>query len=274
MYTIHGKDPILFHKASSKICDVAIHLHDVYEIFQAQSDNIRYYIEGHAYDLNQGDIIITNMKEVHRPITLDNGYYNRRFIQFRPELFHSFFDELNPLSIFEHRKKGTMNCFRIKNNSILNDLLNAIEHCSDAPLELIKRKTYMIQLFIELYRDFNSRSKSDTLHIDSKALEIKKYIDEHFTDKLTLESLSQIHYLDKYYMCHLFKTNIGFTIVEYMQSKRIQLAKQLIQEGQPIQSVATDCGFSEYSNFYRTFKKLVQESPKSYQKKMKQNNRE
>jgi AraC-like DNA-binding protein len=70
--------------------------------------------------------------------------------------------------------------------------------------------------------------------------------------------------MDKYYMCHLFKKTTGFSLLEYVQSKRIQYAKILLHKGVNISEASRQCGFEEYSNFYKTFKKLVKLSPKQY----------
>ena len=51
---------------------------------------------------------------------------------------------------------------------------------------------------------------------------------------------------------------------EYVQSKRIQHAKLLIHQGVGIMDASRRCGFDEYSNFYKIFKKLVNMSPKQY----------
>jgi AraC-like DNA-binding protein len=70
--------------------------------------------------------------------------------------------------------------------------------------------------------------------------------------------------MDKYYLCHLFKDVTGFSLLEYVQSKRIQQAKMLITQGTGIMEAARMSGFDEYSNFYKTFSKLVKMPPKKY----------
>ncbi|MCH4887015.1 AraC family transcriptional regulator [Acidaminobacter sp. JC074] len=260
MNTIYSSDKYKFHKESSKKCDVSIHLHDVYEIYQAESDNIRYFIEGNYYDLNKGDIIITNMKELHRPITIDDKDYKRRFIQFKPEAFESFFEDLNPLTIFDRRPLGLYNCFKYTDK--LNRLFDTIEACSDNPIGKLEMKNLLVQIFVELYKVYEEKEKPKDL--DSRILKVKEDLDQHFTHDFNLEDFSKKHFMDKYYLSHLFKEQTGFTLLEYIQSKRIQLAKTMIKNDHLMTEVAETCGFKDYSNFYRVFKKITKSSPRDY----------
>jgi len=126
----------------------------------------------------------------------------------------------------------------------------------------------LIQLFVELdtlYQSINPGSEY-SLNTDPRILPIIEYLNKEYAQPFSLDKLSRKYYIDKYYLSHLFKENTGFTIYEYVQSKRIQKAKSLIQEGEPISKVSTECGFLDYSNFYKAFKKLVQMSPSNYKR--------
>jgi len=260
----HSSENFSFQRISSPKCDVEIHIHDTYEIYQALSGNIKYFIEGNCYKLNIGDIIITNTKEVHRPTTINESVYERRFIQFQPEIFEFFFDNFNPLAIFDSRPKGTHNCFQVNNNSTINQLFNRIELCSDDAVGKLEIKALLIQLFIELYKQYDDKKILEGQIIDPRILRVKEDLDNHFTHDFTLDQFSKKHYMDKYYLSHLFKEVTGFTILEYIHSKRIQFAKQLIKENKQMTEVAHLCGFNDYSNFYRAFKKITNYSPKDY----------
>ncbi len=94
-------------------CNIEIHLHSAFEIFMATTDNIRYYIEGQTYDLQAGDLIITNTSEIHRPSIIDTNPYGRKFILFNPSVFSEYLKDAYPVfSIFTERKKGFFNHLR------------------------------------------------------------------------------------------------------------------------------------------------------------------
>ena len=80
--------------------------------------------------------------------------------------------------------------------------------------------------------------------------------------KISLSDLEQQLYINKYYLCHLFKKNTGFTVFEYISNKRVMRAKQLLSKGVPVIEACYSVGFSDYSNFYKVFKRVTGIPPK------------
>ena len=58
-------------------------------------------------------------------------------------------------------------------------------------------------------------------------------------------------------MCHTFKKQTGITIKEFMNTRKITKAKQMLSEGADIMGLCYECGFNDYSTFYKAFKKLT-----------------
>lgn len=264
-------DPLAIGHNTSKQCDVEIHLHDGYEIFQALSPNIRYFVEGNAYDMSMGDVVITSTKEIHRPITINDGVYSRRFIHFNPEIIQLFKDlPYSPLNFFDRRKPGLGNYIPIPSDDLerINALFLEIENSlQDAtPRRLYQSRLCLLQLLqaLELLHQSSATVAYSPEFNDPRIKEVRTYLDEHFTNKFDLQTISNYHHIDKYHLSHLFKSSTGFSLLEYVQSKRIQKAKSLMIENLSISEISRLCGFDDYTNFYKTFKKLVQESPKHY----------
>lgn len=274
VYADYTKDFIFEHN-KTKTCEVSIHLHDTYEIFMAMSENVLYNIEGFSYELKAGDIIITNEKELHRPIITNNEDYERIFLQFKPYAFAPFFnDDYDALAIFKNRNLGQNNLFpasEVKNmqvDKLFNDIEKLYNESSAKNLVLIK--TLIVQMLVKLESiHVNSNEWAEShLQINRRVASIINDLNESFSKPFSLEKLSERHYMDKYYLCHLFKENTGFSLLEYIQSKRIQHAKMLIHQGVNITEASRLSGFEEYSNFYKTFKKLMKISPKDFKEKM------
>lgn len=83
------------------------------------------------------------------------------------------------------------------------------------------------------------------------------YIDMHFSDNLTIDSLADYLGLTKYYFCHIFKQLTGMTPVSYINYIRCRKAKGLLSSGKcaNVSDAAEQCGFSNLSYFTRTYKK-------------------
>lgn len=258
-------------------CSVDIHLHDACEVFMALTSDIRYYIEGTYYDMKQGDIIITNDKEVHRPTMTKEHAYDRMYIMFRPDLFEPLTPYNLPLfNIFIERQKGRQNLIRSGHPLYPRAklLFERSVNLNNAPTvkERFEQQLLVMELFITLDTMHKDQYDAATYHseastpIDQRVEKILHDISQHFNEPYDLNALATRHFMDRYYMCHLFKTHTGFSIMEYIQSKRIRYAKELLMQNTlNMSEISQRVGYDDYSNFYKTFRKLTGVSPKSYQ---------
>ena len=65
-------------------------------------------------------------------------------------------------------------------------------------------------------------------------------------------------------IAHLFKEKYGLPIHQYIIKKRLSLCKDALLNNEEITEICLLCGFSDYSSFYRAFKKEYGLSPKQY----------
>jgi YesN/AraC family two-component response regulator len=261
------------HSLTDTPSDIATHIHDSYELFHFMSGDVTYYIEGQAYKLKPRDMIITNTRELHRIVFNSTTRYERRFIQFKPEYVSAFqTEDYNMLNFIEKRKLGYFNKIsaRDMHSNKIDEFWDKIESYTsdDSPENHIYIKTLFIQMLVKINKLFskNSDNLSCSFEYDDKIISILDYINKNIDIKLTLDHLEQMFYVNKYYLCHIFKMNTGFTVVEYITYKRITKAQELLCTGIPILEVSDAVGFGDYSNFYKAFKKITGVSPKKYLK--------
>lgn len=69
--------------------------------------------------------------------------------------------------------------------------------------------------------------------------------------------LAEHFFLSESYICRIFKLSTGTTINKYITARRISIAKSLLSNGLSINDVCIKCGFNDYSNFLKAFKKAV-----------------
>ena len=94
------------------------------------------------------------------------------------------------------------------------------------------------------------------------------YINEHFTEPLTLEVLSAQCGVSVSTLSHDFMRYTHHSVYNYILYRRIMLAKQKLFEQLSLSDIALLCGFGDYSNFLRAFKKIAGLSPKEYRKQI------
>lgn len=105
----------------------------------------------------------------------------------------------------------------------------------------------------------------------SKSLE---YINQHYADDLTLTEIAGYIGLNETYFSHLFKKTTGVNFTDYVNSLRIDKAKEILRtEDYSIYQVAEKVGYTNISYFSRIFKQWVGVGPFEYKKSSKNSDR-
>jgi len=245
------------------------HVHDTYELYLFISGDAKYIVEGNSYDLNKYDLMLTNRKEVHSTIFSSDKQYEKVSIHIKPSFLSEFISkDFNPFNFFENRPMGTNNKINgdlvVKNNltGIVYELSYYYTH-RDLPENVIMLKVKTIELLIKISNILNFHYTAANVQND-KIKNLIIYVNENISKKLTLEELSKEFFLSVTYISEIFKKSTGQTFNEYVAQKRVVLSKSLISKNFKFDQIAKLCGFNDYSNFYRTFKKITGISPSEF----------
>ncbi len=121
---------------------------------------------------------------------------------------------------------------------------------------------YLTQLLTRTEHTLNKDSKT------SKAAHLlQAYLDEHYTEDISLDDLSQLVFLSSKYISDMFRSEVGVTITDYITAKRIERAKQmLLNSGTKIYEIADQLGFHDVKYFNKVFKKQIGISPLQFRK--------
>lgn len=270
-YLYNDSNFTCYYSYNEYATNVDTHIHNCYEIYYYISGNLTYHVEGQSYKLKKNDIIITNARELHRIVFDSPSAYERKFIQFKPEYVSAFQNEgYSILNFLDKRKLGHHNKIDAEDvtaNGI--DLMwMKIEKCykEKTSENEILLKALFVQMLIEIKKIFakNKEAIIDSIEYDEKIIDILNYINKNIEEKITLGSLEKKFHLNKYYLCHLFKKNTGFSVVEYIIYKRIMRAEELIVSGMSVIQASNEVGFGDYTNFYKAFKRILGISPQKY----------
>jgi AraC-like DNA-binding protein len=123
------------------------------------------------------------------------------------------------------------------------------------------------ELLVMLNRACEGRKQAlprPDVHISTLVKTVSRYLDAHLSDPVTLDELSRAVFLSKYYLERVFRRETGVSIYQMLQQKRMILARNLMREGLSLTSIAMQCGFSEYSGFYKAFRNEYGMSPREY----------
>ncbi len=101
---------------------------------------------------------------------------------------------------------------------------------------------------------------------------IRRYIDNHFKEDLTLDHLAQLAHLNKYYLSHSFRREFGTSPINYLISRRVEESRFLLRKtDHSLSLIAEILGFSSLSYFSQCFRRVEGISPTEYRKQNRQN---
>lgn len=252
---------------------VPIELHNFYELYFFISGDITFFVDGKAYELLEKDMMIINNDELHRAAPNSKKPYERIVIHFNKDYLNGFCDdEYHILDFITKRKVGNGNFIPGEdvNKSNIWNLISNIENTIQKKPKFyeVLIKTYFIQLLFEIKSLYDNilQNEIKDKEYDERITEIIEYINSNLKEKITLAEIEKKFYINKFYLCHLFKKTTGFTVLEYVNHKRLTLSKQMLLDGKPVMDTCYEVGFSDYSNFYKMFKRVTGMSPKKFGK--------
>lgn len=259
----------IFHLSDTAKREFTYHYHDFNKILILLSGDVTYHIEGRSYELQPNDIVFVNAGEVHKPIITSNAPYERIVIYVSPDYLDSFQKEKADLNTcFQQAHKEQSHVLRLKSftSSRLNSCIQKLE--ASLTDKDFANELYHEVLFLEFMIELNRATLCDAISYISNTsanktiLSVIEYLNTHLTEDICIDSLAEQFFLSRYYLMHSFKEETGYTIGNYLATKRLILAKEMIAAGKPITEVCYSCGYKNYSTFSRAYKKNFGEAPR------------
>lgn len=259
----------LFYLTDTASKEFEYHYHDFDKITIFLKGNVQYTIEGKSYQLQPYDIVLVSHNDIHKLNVQDSEPYERIVVYISPEFINTYRTADYDLSeCFQKVKKEHTNVLRTHSHA-KNTLVRAVDNLKHSFSDVgYANMLYQKILFLEFMIHLNRATLNeqlefiDTDHCNTKVVELLQYINRNLTTDLNIDDLAARFYVSKYYMMRLFKTETGYTIGNYINYKRLLLAKELIASGEPITQACYDCGFKNYSTFSRAYKSHFRESPR------------
>ncbi len=257
-----------FHLRDSLGQERDFHFHDFYKIVIHLSGLVDYQVERMTYRLRPGDILLIKHHVIHRA-AIDMSQPYERFILY---LDGPYTERAMPgaalLECFEQADRQGR--YLLKPSEQERQRLTAHLETLESSLNdrqfgaQALRDTLVIQLLVLINRISFSQDASPADAVpqyDPKIAQTLSYINENLSQDLTVERLAERVYLSKYHFMRLFKSQTGSTVHAYVRQRRLLYAAQLIRRGVPAGKAAEDCGFEEYSTFFRAFRECFGLSP-------------
>ncbi len=256
----------------------AMHIHDVYEIYMAQSDGVKFLVNDRLYDLERGDVMLFSNKDLHKVSVPDTAPYKRYVITFAPELL---FENARPtlLACFEDVCGSRSHRVRLtpKEQAVLISLMQALQDEQyQTELSELGQQLALCRILVFLNRVYCKRQQQAPMPVRCRDMRIGKvleYIDNNYSQKIALDELSDLCYLNKHYLCRLFKRETGFCMNDYIVYRRLSAAVLMLKKGESVSVTARLCGFTSDTFFITTFKKQFGMTPHQYMRATPETNK-
>ena len=220
--------------------------------------------DGRQYSLKLGDCVFTDCRKTYSHSTSDCLWslsWCHFYAPFMPAIYEKY------------KERGGLPVFHPENQDAFQKIfvqLYELAASSDYIRDMRINESLSALLTLLMQESWNP----DHVAVSKKRMElaaVKAYMDEHYTQKLTLDDLEAQFFINKYYLLKIFKETYGMTISSYLISKRITRAKQLLRFTQmTIDEVGCAVGMDGAGYFSRMFKKAEGISPKEYRKQWQQ----
>ncbi len=234
------------------------------------------HIEGKLYNISEGDMIILNPDELHVTTLTDATYMEKIVLHISNTLLYQFGgDSTVFFDTIAKKRKGLGNLIPaelINSLGISQKVNQCLQFAADGTLESQILLTCLItQLVAQIATLIEKSDPADLYSASSNknANQIIDYINRHYTEEITLNTLANRFHFSKYYISHLFKDCVGVSPYDYLIIRRLYICNNLIRGKHTIKEACFLAGFNNYSNFYRLYKKHFKITPQQFKEQLK-----
>ena len=263
-----------FREEGSCGMSTPVHTHRFLELICCRgSIGSRCIIGSEEYPLNQGDILVVPPGVSHAVLMPEEGHLQKKHyvlwisMEFLAQLAeeYPFFSRypLNRANLL-HTAGTPWEHLELSFRTIVEEW----EH--KAPGWDPNMTATTVQLLVYISRAVSAIS-SQTVQQGSQEKQdllnrLLIYVEANLSEKITLEETAEHFWISTTTLSSLFSKRMGISFYQYVLRRRLREARDQIAQGAPIETAAAKVGFSDYSAFYRAFRREYGMSPRQYRR--------
>ena len=243
----------------------AFHWHERLEIVLPLEHPIHALIDGVWYEAKKGDIIMIGEEKIHA-FRMEEEDVPFLLGQFPYRILLGNGNEPGALSPLITKEQIAAVPKLSETIGALLDVLLAERKVESGGKNPVMRSV-AVALYYLLLRHFPARNEPKNEKKEKgEFYKTVSYVDEHYTDNITVGSIAHALYIDRGKLSRLFLTYAGMTLNTYINTLRIDRAAALIAGGTPITEAALDSGFQSVRTFHEVFRRMKGISPRELKK--------
>lgn len=233
------------------------HTHDVCELLFLKKGTPRYVVEGKNYKFCKNCLAISRPGDRHAIHFDEPGPYER---------YNILFDEKKiPFGLYD-KIPSEIDIINFDGNTIVCDLFKKADYYFEHfKGEMLGKLLFGIaeELFFNIAITIEENQKAYNISASANPFVTAAlaYIDTNLTSNITIDSICEELYITKSHLHHIFTDHMQISPKKYILAKRLNLARRSIRAGRKPIEACMMSGFSDYSTFYRDYKKHFGRSP-------------
>ena len=234
------------------------HTHNHTELFYIVGGKGQFLIEDEGFPVNANNLVIINPNVIHTEDSLNAQPLEYIVLGIDGIELATSENSNGRFCILDHFESAEI-------SGCLRNILREMEQKSTGYEDVCQ--AFMEILVIRLMRNttLSVSSQPQTTANNRQCAAVRRYIEMHFKEPLTLEQLAEEAHMNKYYLSHAFKREYGVSPINYMISRRIEESKYLLAETDlSLSQIAQLLGFSSLSYFSQVFRRTQETSPMEY----------
>ena len=265
-----GRTYEVYHLTNHHVTTPEFHSHDFYELYFFLSGHTSIVIEEYTYLMHPGDVVIIPPGCMHRAVQhARQSYYDRFFIYVTRDMLRRVSTAEYPIARYldEAVAQARLHAHP-PDDAFSRALLQLQDVIVSAPgadaLGRLNNDCAITMVLAQLCRWFSTQGEAGVSHTPHALADVIAYVNAHLTEDVSLDALAERFYVNKYHLLRSFKAYAQVTLYQYILQKRINRAKDFLRADTPPAQVCAQCGFHDYSSFYKAFKKHTGMSPQQY----------
>ncbi len=257
----------LIHSAyfSSDLLKRSSHYHDCHQLLLILKGEVLIRLAGEEYRAGPGHIALFSRYEQHSVEVLSSEY-ERYILRLRPSAAG---EGGRVFGLLSNRPRGFRHILDISAElEKFMALFEAIIRESDQNSPFAGEMAYSLinTLLILLYRRFPVSAPAEGEKYEL-ILALQRRFEKDPRADYSLESLASEYHISPSTLSHQFKEITGTSVMGYLLDCRIAAAKQYLSHSRmSVSEIVEKCGFSDSSNFSRTFKKMTGTTPSEFRR--------
>jgi len=259
-YTIRGTAKLL-NVASAKYggdWHSVPHTHNHMELFYIVGGKGQFLIQDQLYPVNANNLVIINPNITHTEDSLNAQPLEYIVLGIEGIELAVGENSNGHFCILDHFES-------LEVSTCLRNILREMEMKSPGYEDICQ--AFMEILIIRLMRStgLSVPAEPQVSTANRQCTAVRRYIDLHFKEPLTLDFLAEEAHMNKYYLSHTFKREYGVSPINYMITRRLEESKYLLAETDlSMSQIAQLLGFSSLSYFSQVFRRTQSVSPMEY----------